>query len=279
MALICSLSLATVHGQEELIDKFDNGIGQTMVLVKPGLFEMGSPLDEKGRDKDELQHDVQLTQTFYMSTTEVTQKQWIAVMGEETWFLRGGSRSNYINPGDDVPAVNISWHQAVAFCEALSKKEGKTYRLPTEAEWEYACRGGFKAAYNHVLDRRYPWKNTWCKERMKSTSAYDNLENSYVAREVAQFKPNRYGLFDMHGNVWEWCSDKYLAEYYEESPKYDPQGAEFEKEHVIRGGSITDEFVHHRSASRSSRAPYTRHSTIGFRVAMSVESAVTGPAK
>ncbi|MFM7921494.1 MAG: formylglycine-generating enzyme family protein, partial [Planctomycetaceae bacterium] len=187
-----------------------NTIGMKLLLIPAGTFTMGSPASEKDRFDDETQHQVTLTKPFYMGRTEVTQGQWKKVMGMEPW-----KGKEYVREGDDYPAVYVSWDDAVEFCKKLSAMEGKVYRLPTEAEWEYACRGGTKTAFSFGNDEaelgKYAWfdGNTW------------DINEKYAHR-VAQKLPNPFGLYDMHGNVYEWCSDWYGD--YPSTPLTDPRG-------------------------------------------------------
>lgn len=175
---------------------------------------------------------------YHIGETTVTQGQWREVMDTEPW--KGQS---YVMEGDDYPAVYVSWNDAVAFCKKLSEKEGKTYRLPTEAEWEYACRAGANTAYyfgdNATELGEYAWfdKNTW------------DIDENYPHR-VAQKLPNQFGLYDMHGNVWEWCDDLFDQEY-----------------RMLRGGSWISNSESCSAWYRIYGAPVDRGNVIGFRLA------------
>ena len=179
---------------------------------------MGSPISETGRSKDEPQHEVQLVDSYWMATHEVTQEQWYSVMKSRPW---SGASPNE----KDAAASKISWEDANEFCTALSIKEGYAYRLPTEAEWERACRAGTQSTFSFGNQRgqleRYGWS---------PVNAGDDAE------PVGQKLPNQYGLYDMHGNVWEWCSDWYGENYYLQSPKRDPVGPETGTTKVLRSG-------------------------------------------
>jgi formylglycine-generating enzyme required for sulfatase activity len=174
-------------------------------LIPAGTFLMGSPESETGRVTDEHQHNVAISKSFYMQTTEVTQRQWKAVMGTEPW--KGQEYSKYVKEGANYPASYVSWDDAVAYCKKLSEKERKTYRLPTEAEWEYACRAGTETRWSFGDDENklgdYAWydKNAW------------DIDEKY-AHQVGLKKSNAFGLYDMHGNVFEWCHDYYTLDYY-----------------------------------------------------------------
>jgi formylglycine-generating enzyme required for sulfatase activity len=193
-----------------------------------------------------------------MQTTEVTQGQWKEVMGTEPW--KGQEYSKYVKEGANYPATYVSWNDAVAYCEKLREKEGKTYRLPTEAEWEYACRAGTKTARNFGDDEKvlgdYAWydKNAW------------DIDEKY-AHQVGQKNPNAFGLFDTHGNVWEWCHDYYGEDYYKQSSEKDPTGPTSGSSRVLRGGSFDYGARGTRSAYRGSgdRRHYGYHD-VGFRL-------------
>ena len=142
-------------------------------------------------------------------------------MGTEPWWGKEGP--NY-------PATYVSWNDAVAYCKKLSEKEGKTYRLPTEAEWEYACRAGTKTAWSFGNDEKVLGDYAWYEENA------DDIGEEY-AHQVGLKKPNAFGLYDTHGNVFEWCHDYYEEDYYQQSPTNDPQGPESGSFRVLRGGS------------------------------------------
>ena len=237
-------------------DAAENAIGIQLVRVPAGQFQIGSPPDEKGRHYDEEQRAVQVTKAFYMAATEVTQAQWQALMG--------------FNParqqGDDLPVCRVSWKQAVAFCEKLSRSEGErlgkraVYRLPTEAEWEYACRAGEKGAYSGGALDDVAW----------------HLDNSGEApHPVARKKPNAWGLYDMHGNAMEWCTDWYSPSR-PEGPATDPQGpsesAVSPRARVARGGSWRHFPRACRAAARASAPPTYQYDYLGFRVLLELEA-------
>jgi len=173
------------------------GIKMEFVLIPSGEFIMGSPSNEEGRDRDEgPQHRVRISKGFYMGQTEVTQSQWRSVMSTKPSRFKG----------NNLPVEQVPWNDAVEFCKKLSQRKGKTYRLPTEAEWEYACRAGTSTPFNtgstiSTSQANYNGNFTYGSgqkgvDRQKTT-------------EVGSFAPNSFGLYDMHGNVWEWCSDWY----------------------------------------------------------------------
>jgi len=230
-----------------------NTLGMTFNKLPAGTFMMGSPVDETDREDGEHQHEVTISKAFYMQTTEVTQAQWKAVMGTEPWK---GQR--YVKEGAHYPATYVSWDDAVAYCNNLSEKEGKTYRLPTEAQWEYACRAGTKTTWSFGNDEKalgdyaWYWKN-----------AYDTGER--YAHQVRLKKPNQFGLYDMHGNVWEWCYDYYGKDYFKQSPEKDPTGPTSGSFRVLRGGSWFVNSRFSRSAVRDRLVADSR-GNLGFRL-------------
>ncbi len=229
-----------------------NSIGANLVYIPPGEFMMGSPSNELSRASDEgPQHLVKITRGFYLSVTEVTQAQYRAIMGTNPSYFEG----------EDNPVENVSWNDAVEFCKKLSGIEGRAFRLPTSAEWEYACRAGTDTPFNT--------RDTIDPNQANYAGAYaygDGDEGVYHKRTIAvgSFSPNAFGLYDMHGNVWEWCQDWYDANYYSTDPTADPQGPSTGASRVLRGGSWISYPRHCRSAFRGGGAPWGRFG-IGFR--------------
>jgi len=258
-----------------------NTIGMKLARIPAGTFAMGSPRGEAERVENEERHEVTITKPFYLGEYEVTQPQYVAVM---KGVRDANNRSTF--QADNLPVENVEWKMAKVFCEQLSARpeevEAKRkYRLPTEAEWEYACRAGTATAF-HVGDS------------LSSTQANFNGEypagggetGKYLRRTapVGSYPPNAFGLYDMHGNVSEWCSDWYDPEYYLNSPEEDPLGPPFGVVStkfdnngnqnffvVIRGGSWLDDGRGCRSAYRYRAMPNTQYRLIGFRVACDVE--------
>ena len=233
-----------------------NSIAMALNLIPAGTFTMGSTFG----DADEQPHTVTLTRPFYMGAYEVTQEQYVRVMGSH--------QSTFEGP--DNPVQVVSWDDAVAFCQKLSdlpveKAAGRVYRLPTEAEWEYACRAGTTTAYsfgdNTYLLGYFAW--------------YDN-NSSLQPHAVGQKKPNAWGLHDMHGNVWEWCSDWHEA--YPVRELIDPQGPYSGLRRVSRGGSYMSVPENCRSAYRNMHAEDNRALNLGFRVALTSPETVLGAA-
>lgn len=227
-----------------------------MVLIPPGEFLMGSPADEaERRDEEGPQHKVRITKAFYMGVTEVTQGEWFSVMKTQPW-----EGEALVKEGANYPATYVSWDDAVEYCEKLSVLEGKEYRLPTEAEWEYACRGGNSTSYTFGVDSAQLRNYGWFKENA------DDIGEQY-AHEVGGKQSNPFGLYDMHGNVWEWCSD-WLGPY-SASAAVDPQGPSTGSGRVLRGGSWRSAAGSCRAANRGTGGPTSRHTDRGFRLALS----------
>ena len=237
---------------------FTNTIGMKLKLIPAGTFMMGSPVTEKDRKSNETQHEVTISKAFYMQTTEVTQGQWKALMGTEPW-----KGKPYVKEGPNNAATYASWNDAVAYCKKLSEKEGKTYRLPTEAEWEYACRAGTKTAWSFGDDEKALGDYAWYRE-----NAWD-MDEKY-AHQVELKKPNAFGLHDMYGNVYEWCHDYFEEDYYKQSPAKDPTGPTSGADRVLRGGSwFYDSRTGARSAFRGwgdGGSRYGPGGGLGFRV-------------
>jgi formylglycine-generating enzyme required for sulfatase activity len=221
--------------------KFDlgNGVGLDMMLIPAGDFMMGSPESEKGRANHETQHAVTLTKPFYMGKYEVTQEQWESVMGNNP--------SN--NKGEKLPVTNVSWDDCQNFIKKLNEKNKGKYRLPTEAEWEYACRAGTTTAYS------------FGDSITKSDANYGGSDT----KAVGSYKPNAFGLYDMHGNVYEWCED-WKADYPKESV-IDPKGPATGDSRVLRGGFFLGDESRIRSSYRSINSPTYRDLNGGFRLA------------
>ncbi len=261
---------------EEAAKEITNSIGMRLVLIPAGKFVMGSPATEAEREAGEDQHEVAITRPFYLSVHAVTQGQFEKVMGKNPSFFHpknGGS--------PDHPAEQVRWHEAREFCTRLSalpeeKKAGRTYRLPSEAEWEYACRAGTTTPFN-------------VGDALSSTQANFNGNFPYGGAEkgpslrqtekVGSYPPNAWGLYDMHGNVLQWCNDWYDPDYYKKSPKENPKGPEkgvvatgFGGNFfvVVRGGCWLDEGRACRSARRFRLQQTEPYRWTGFRVACDV---------
>lgn len=259
-----------------------NSQGMKLAYIPAGTFEMGSPGNEAGREPQERRHEVELTRAFYLGVHQVTVGQFRKFV-DATEYRTEGERDSkggwgvnekrslekderfiWSSPGfkqtDDHPVVLLSWNDAQAYCQWLSQTENRTYRLPTEAEWEYACRAGTRTAYSFGDDPR-------------ALVDHGNVGGSedgfrYTA-PVGQFKPNRYGLYDMHGNVWEWCSDWYDPKGYARAKETDPRGSTSAEARVHRGAGWSSSATRGRSAARIGRNPSTyRGSYLGFRVVL-----------
>ncbi|MCH7688722.1 MAG: formylglycine-generating enzyme family protein, partial [Planctomycetes bacterium] len=224
-----------------------------MVPIPAGEFQMGSPDSDKDSNPFEKpQHPVKITKPFYLSVYEVTQQQYEKVMGVRPW-----QGKEYVQDGPDYPATYVSWNDAVEFCRKLSEQEGVEYRLPTEAQWEYACRAGTTTVYSFGDDASKLGQHAWYRK-----NAWDIGEK--YAHRVGQKLPNPWGLYDMHGNVWEWCQDWY-APYGSEKALSDPMGPAQGLGRLLRGGSFYSRSSDVRSANRNDALPANRVVDIGFR--------------
>jgi len=265
--------------------------GITMLPIPAGSFLMGSSDDEEGRDDDEGPQRKVNMPAFEISRTEVTQEQWDEVMG---W------NDSYFS-GDDHPVENVTWHDCVSFCNKLSDTDGlmncytiaeidydghhiedadvtcnfdaNGYRLPTEAEWEYACRAGTTTRYcwgdvSQVILDSFLISYCWYDRNADEDYWTDPHADREGTQPVALKKPNAFGLYDMHGNIWEWCWDWYDGEYYRSAPDpdSDPMGPTEGDERVRRGGSWQDGALHCRCAERSRQKPDHRRDNIGLRL-------------
>jgi serine/threonine protein kinase len=251
--------------QHVKIKEVVNSIGMKMALIPAGTFNMGSPESELGRFKNEKLHKVTLTKAFYIGKYPVTLREWKAVMGSNSGYFKG----------EDLPIEQVSWFDAVNFCNKLSSKDGLTpaykikgeevtwnqnangYRLPTEAEWEYSCRAGSTTAfYNGAITNNEKDPNcdkiAWYKYNSGSTT-----------HAVGSKTPNAWGLYDMSGNEWEWCWDWY-DEY--QGAETDPVGPASGSIRVLRGGSWYLNAQYCRSADRLHSYPGLRFNDIGFRL-------------
>lgn len=223
-----------------------DGVTMSLVWIPAGEFLMGSPDNEEGRfDSETPQHPVRITHGFYMGIYEVTQEQYEAVTGNNP--------SDFKAPKN--PVEQVSWNDAVEFSKKLSAQTGMTAHLPTEAEWEYACRGGTTTRYSFGDEDRDIADVGW----------YSNNSGD-KPNPVGLKKPNPFGLYDMHGNIWEWTADWYEPDYYAKSPVDDPQGPATGTVKAIRGGSWRNEPFRCRSAFRFMLDPPGRNNPIGFRV-------------
>ncbi|MBY0232690.1 MAG: SUMF1/EgtB/PvdO family nonheme iron enzyme [Gemmataceae bacterium] len=251
-----------------------NSAGMEFALIQPGTFVMGTPEDEEGRYDDEgPAHAVTITRPFWMGRHTVTQAQFRARMGRNpSCFSPDGDGAAAVAGLDHgtLPAERVTWHEAARFCARLSalgpeKKAGRVYRLPTEAEWEYACRAGSAGPFA-------------CGEELTSALANFDGTRPYGTRKkgkhlqrtspVGSYPPNAWGLYDMHGNVWEWCHDWFDRDYYAISPASDPPGPATGEEKVLRGGSYYYIGSSCRAAIRLDREPDARSNLDGFRVVL-----------
>ncbi|MFC1885135.1 formylglycine-generating enzyme family protein [Thermodesulfobacteriota bacterium] len=256
--LICPIggkAQATKHSSDLLSFSLD-GVSFRMVRVSAGSFVMGNPSNEPKRSYEESQHKVTLTQDFYLGETEVTQGLWRAVMGNNPSLFK------YC--GDDCPVERVSWEDCQKFIRKLNQMTGKQFRLPTEAEWEYACRAGTTTPFHAGKCLGAVQANYRGNFPMPGCGKGPNRGKTMP---VASFKPNAWGLYDMHGNVWEWCQDWYGD--YPDVPVADPVGPSSGLYRIRRGGSWFDFARDCRSAHRRWFTPDTRYDILGFRLALS----------
>jgi formylglycine-generating enzyme required for sulfatase activity len=254
-------------GKEAVVKEGDkeisNSIGMKLVRIPKGKFMRESPKAEEGDDNDRPQHEVKITKAFYMGIYPVTQAEYLKVMGTNPSDFKADGGSEDQVKGKDTsgfPVERVSWHDAGKFCETLSalpqeKAVKRRYRLPSEAEWEYACRAGTRTKYHSGDDEDDLKKVGWYKANS------DNRTHN-VGKKMA----NTFGLFDMHGNVLQWCSDWFDLDYYKESSTVDPGGPKTGDKRVLRGGCYGFSAEHCRAAYRGSGAPDARGINIGFRV-------------
>jgi len=248
----------------DLPKTLENSLGMTFRLIEPGMFEMGSPAHEKGRhDWEGPVHPVAIGTPFYIAIYPVTQAQYQLVTGRNPAHF-----SRMHGGGLDHPVEQVSWEDSLEYCSKLMEMPDeaamcRVYRLPTEAEWEYACRAGSTTAYAFgdtvtMREVHYFGLNaaTWAKV----------ARTAGKSERVGQHPPNAWGLHDMHGNVLEWCQDWWSEVYYSESPVDDPLGPDQGMQRVVRGGSFSQFAFDCRSAARLGRAPTCRLGTVGFRV-------------
>jgi formylglycine-generating enzyme required for sulfatase activity len=224
--------------QTESID-LGGGVTIELVLIRPGTFMMGS-------DNEKPVRQVTLTQPFYLGKFEVTQEQWQAVMGSNPSYFKGPK----------LPVANVSWDDSQNFLTKLQEKTGRNFALPTEAQWEYACRAGTTTRYSFGDDESDLAEYGWYSANIEAKT-----------HPVGEKKPNPWGLYDMHGNAWEWCADRYGN--YPSDPVSDPAGAASGISRVYRGGSWSHFASFSGCADRDWNLPAFRFLYLGLRVALS----------
>jgi formylglycine-generating enzyme required for sulfatase activity len=245
---------ATAPANSELCSVDLGGLEMKFAPIPAGSFLMGSPEDEEGGTEDESpQHPITITQDFHLSVYPVTQAQWRAVMGSVPEGLKG----------DGHPVTLVSWLDCLEFCRRLRQRTGGRYRLPSEAEWEYACRAGTTTPFHFGETISADLANYYSEEVYGSGQKGKYRQKTTPA---GVFPPNAWGLFDMHGNVYEWCDDWYHERYYQESSEEDPPGPRQGTHRVIRGGAWSEAPALCRSAARDKCIPSYRVVLIGFRV-------------
>ncbi len=232
--------------------RFTNSLGMKFVWIRPGTFLMGSPKDEADRDDDEVQHKVRLTRGFYMGIHLVTQEQWQAVTGNNPSRFKGEK---------NLPVDSVSWDDCQEFIRKLRAKDRKPYRLPSEAEWEFACRAGTTTPFHFgkTISTDQANYNGNCTYGSGKKGVYREKTTP-----VGSFPANAWGLHDMHGNLFEWCQDWYGD--YSQKDVVDPQGPEKGEVRVLRGGSWHRNPLYCRSAYRIGNEPGYRIGICGCRL-------------
>jgi formylglycine-generating enzyme required for sulfatase activity len=246
-----------INAQSSFTEDLGNGVKLEMIAIPGGTFWMGSPTNEAERNNDEgPQHQVTVP-SFFMGKYPLTQAQYQAIMGNNPSYFKGNNR----------PVEAVSWDDAVRFCQKLSQRTGKNYRLPSEAEWEYACRAGTKTPFSFGdnittdlvnYDGTYPYKSAPKGKYREQTT------------DVGTFPPNAFGLYDMHGNVWEWCEDDWHENYIDaptDGSAWNSQSGSNTK--LLRGGSWHNFARFCRSAIRARYSRDYRYYNFGFRVVSS----------
>jgi formylglycine-generating enzyme required for sulfatase activity len=254
LILLLLTNLSFGEGEHERDTTFKNSLGMEFVLVHPGKFMMGSIVDDGEAKQDESpRHLVEISKGFYLGKFEVTQEEYRALTGTNPSKVEGTNH----------PVESVSFEEVHAFIDALNAKEGHSrYRLPTEAEWEYAARAGTFSIYYFGNDPDLLGNYAWYG---------GNSGEDFIHHSVGKKLPNPWGLFDMHGNVWEWIEDWYGETYYSKSPAVDPPGEKSGEYRVIRSGSSLDFPKLCRSSARLLFIPNNSIEYIGFRLALSLE--------
>jgi len=242
--------------------ELSNSIGMKLKLIPSGEFMMGST--EWG---DAKPHKVKISKPFYIGVYPVTQREWKKVMGDNPSYFKG----------DDLPVEKVSWDDCQEFVNKLNRKEGSNkYRLPTEAEWEYACRAGTTSRYfwgDNEDARRMNYGGSWVGVPVPDYETWKKYKDKIVEKgkttKVGSYHPNAFGLYDMHGNVYEWCQDWYDEDYYEHSPSTDPQGPTSGSFRVFRGGSWFNRAEYCESSLRLRYGPDDRYDFLGVRLVRS----------
>jgi len=251
MKRIVSIALVLVwvgvgYANEEITVELPGGATMEFVWIEPGTFLMGAPdSEEVAQSHEKPQHEVTITQGFYLGQYEITQGQWEAVMGSNPSYFLGANR----------PVEYVSWYDVHSFIHALNEAAGDSlYRLPTEAEWEYTCRVGTTTRWSFGDEESLLEEYAW----------YSGNRGFSKTRDVGTKLPNPWGLYDMHGNVWEWCQDRYGG--YTSDSQVDPTGPATGLYRVIRGGFYKADASYVRSASRSGHEPGYRYFALGARL-------------
>jgi uncharacterized protein (TIGR02996 family) len=266
------------EGVRPCVPEVVNSIGMRLALIPPGSFLMGSADDEDTRFEDEGPvHEVAITRPFYLGVFPVTQKEYERVTGVcHGFFVATGERRSAVKGLDTAsfPVEGLTWRAAASFCRALSelpaeKEAGRVYRLPTEAEWEYACRAGTTTTFHFgpslsSREANFDGSNPY-------GDGFEEGPDLERTTAVGEYPPNAFGLFDVHGNVSEWVADWFEHDYYATSPRQDPQGPREGSRCILRGGAWRDEGMFCRAAFRYDVDPETANDDCGVRVVMTIK--------
>ena len=267
LAAVTLLAVSAADAQPRSVDiPLGNGtVALTLIELKPGTFTMGSPKEEAHRRTNETQHAVTLSKPFWLGRTEVTQAQWQAVTGKPSPAKNQGN--------EQLPVDNVSWDEATQFCQTLTEQARKAghipanarFTLPTEAQWEYACRAGTTTPFAFGASLEAKQANFDGNHPYGTIPAAPRFLNATAP--VASYQPNAWGFHDMHGNVLEWCADRYQADL-GAAPVTDPAGPADSPYRVYRGGNYRDIAAFCRSAFRYFNLPHFKYAYLGFRVAL-----------
>ncbi len=257
-AFLQEMTAAGMNLPTQISIMINEDVSLDMMLIPAGTFEMGSPGNEKRRKSDEGPlHFVEITKPFYFGKYEVSQAQYFALMGmHRTKFS-----------GSEMPMENVNWTHVNGFTGTLSNKFNLKFRLPTEAEWEYACRAGTKTPFYTGKTITTKQANFDCRESYGGSKLGRYLN---MPTPVGKYPPNAFGLHDMHGNLWEWCSDFYQPNYYKKSPKKNPKGPVTGNFRVVKGGAWDEVPYQLRAAYKEKRRHRSDKKNLGFRILLEI---------
>ncbi len=252
----CTKKNVVLRKMDAMLGKrYTNKFGMEFIWIEAGIYHMGSMT---GREDEQPVHLVKIKKGFFMQVTEVTQEQWARVMGQNP----------SVNKRPDFPVENVSWYDVESFLRKLKQLTGELYRLPTEAEWEYACRAGAVGDYFFGDDlTEFVNYGNFCDRKCGKIWKNVNFDDGYaMTSPVKSYKPNKFGLYDMLGNVWEWCDDWYSKDYYSNSPELNPIGPVRGRSKVLRGGGWGNQLIDCRCSRRGYSNPDKKYNFVGVRI-------------